>query len=107
MKENRERIDILPYNIEYLITIESASGRPFAEPLAVPKWHSIAITAEESVSFTGLSQKGTVRLMLAAPDRQLALLKGRDLCRTATKRLENRLSTRRDEQARRSAGTIR
>jgi hypothetical protein len=107
MKENGERKYILPHNIDYLKTYGSASGRPYAEPLAVPKWHSIAIMDAESVSFTGLSQKGTVRLMLAAPDRQLALLKGRGLCRTATKRLENRLSTTRDEQARRSAGTIR
>jgi hypothetical protein len=70
MKENRERKYILPYNIVYLITIEPASGRPCAEPLAVPKWHSIVIMAAESASFTGLSQKGTVRLMLAAPDRE-------------------------------------
>jgi hypothetical protein len=70
MKENRERKYILPYNIDYLKTNGSASGRPCAEPLAVPKWHIIAFMAAESVSFTGLSQKGTVRLMLAAPDRE-------------------------------------
>jgi hypothetical protein len=97
MKENRERKYILPYNIDYLITIESASGLPCAEPLTVPKWHSITIMAAESVSFTGLSQKGTVRLLLAAPDRELTLLKGRGFGSTATKRPENRLSTRRDE----------
>jgi hypothetical protein len=40
MQENRERKYILPYNIDHLKTNRSASGRPCAEPLAVPKRHS-------------------------------------------------------------------
>ena len=70
MKENRERNRILPNNIDYIRTDESASGRPCAEPLAVPKWHIITFMAAESVPFTELFQKGIVRPMPAAPDRE-------------------------------------
>jgi len=70
MKENRERKRILFNNIENLRANESASGRPCAEPLVVPKWRIISFKAAESVPFTELFQKGIVRPMLAAPDRE-------------------------------------
>jgi hypothetical protein len=105
MKENKEHNGILPNNINQLLVYKPAKFRPCAEPLAMPKWHIIAIMAAESVSFTELFQKGTVRFMLAAPDRKLASLKGKGLGKTATKKPENCLSTRRDDQ-KRNAGTI-